>query len=55
MKWSKKLDRYIVKHNKSMNEQRNLCKQEDRVLFWVTIGIALFYAGLGLIYLLETK
>lgn len=38
-----------------MNEQRNLLQKEDRFLLCVTVGIAIFYIGLGLIYFIWGK
>jgi len=55
MKWSPKHDRYIVKRNKSMMDQRNLLQKEDRFLLWATIAMSLFYVGMGLVYWLWSK
>ena len=55
MKWSPKHDRYVVKKNKSMMDQRNLLQKEDRTLLWVTIAMSIFYIGLGLVYLILSE
>ena len=55
MKWSPQHDRYVVKRNKSMMDQRNLLQKEDKLLLWVTIVMGIFFVGLGLAYLILSK